>query len=281
MFNQNQHLFQVSDRPRYFGNEFHGKISREHSALLLRSDGEYLVRESVNESGMYCLVMKINGVLKNYRLFFDGAHYAVGDQKKFEKLTDLVEDGIIHMFIEHRAKNYIETMSKQSIYAQLKALQGEEIDLRQKASPYAEIPLDASYMTSTTSSSGISDGSDGPIYEAISDDAESIIINQPNRTTTLASKSSISNMSTGQASECSSSDSYQSPPGPNSRVEPHPKKKKGLMTSLKRSLSFSQKRKQRPKTATRQISVPNHFPNYEKSHDFKVSVFIIVRLVTN
>ena len=205
IFNQSQHLFQVADRPRYFGNEFHGRISREHSALLLRSDGEYLVRESVNEAGMYCLVMKINGCLKNYRLFFDGAHYAVGDQKKFDKLTELVEDGIIHMFIEHRAKNYIETMSKQSIYAQLKALQGEEIDLRQKASPYAEIPLDSSYMMSTTSSSGISTGSDGPIYEAISDDAESININQPNRTTlTLASKSSISNMSTGHASECSS-----------------------------------------------------------------------------
>ena len=224
---------------------------------------------------MYCLVMKINGVLKNYRLFFDGAHYAVGDQKKFAKLNDLVEDGIIHMFIEHRAKNYIETMSKQSIYAQLKALQGEEIDLRAtKASPYAEIPLNASYMTSTTSSSGISDGSDGPIYEAISDDSESIIgtINPAqNRTTTLASKSSISNMSTGQSSECSSSDSYQSPPG-NCCMSEQPKKKKGLMTSLKRSLSFSQKRK-RPTKACRQISTPPtaHFPNYEKSHDFKVS----------
>merc|ERR1712227_1087470 len=120
-------------------------------------------------------------------------------------------------------------MSKKSIYAQLRAMQGEEIDLRQKASPYAEIPLDASYMT-TTSSSGISDGSDGPVYEAISDDSESTI---PNRTTTLASKSSISNMSTGQSSECSS-DSYQSP-------KEEPKKKRGLMTSLKRSLSFSQK----------------------------------------
>lgn len=250
----------MPDRPSYFGNEFHGKISREHSALLLRNDGEYLVRESVNESGMYCLVMKINGVLKNYRLFFDGTNFAVGDQKKFNRLSDLVEDGIIHMFIEHRAKNYIETMSKKSIYAQLRAMQGEEIDLRQKASPYAEIPLDASYMT-TTSSSGISDGSDGPVYEAISDDSE--IERVPNRTTTLASKSSISNMSTGQSSECSS-DSYQSP-------KEEPKKKRGLMTSLKRSLSFSQKRK-RPVKSCRQISVPNHFPNYEKCHDFKVSL---------
>ena len=116
----------------------------------------------------------------------------------------------------------------------------------------------------------------------------------PIMTSSLASKSSISNMSTGQSSECSSSDSYHSTSPSSSPthkatqhsgqsslngIAPTPKKKRGLMTSLKRSLSFSQKRKNRP---TRNVSLPSTLPtqsshahpNYEKPHDFKVNISI-------
>ena len=323
------------NRPHCFGSEYHGKISREHSALLLRSDGEYLVRESSSEPG-YCLVLKINGVLKNYKLYYDGVYFCVGE-KKFSKLFDLVADGLIHLYIEHRAKNYIETMSKKSVYAQLKASQSEEIDARisnssrrtQHPAPYAEIPLSdtmtscnmTSYMTS--SSSGKSHGSmdsygyssADPVYETVSDGEDDqlsadalnladLALNLAS-SSSLTSKKSISNMSTGQSSDVSS-DSYNSPspssspshrPGHHGHhghhvtghvpahhvidLENGPKKaKRSLMTSLKRSLSFSQKSskgasKNRPKKTNLSCSMTSshNFPDYEKSHDFKVSVY--------
>ena len=126
-------LFQVKDRPNHFGAEFHGRLSREHAQLLCRSDGEYLVRESVSESGQHCLVLKINGEMKNYRLFYDSLQklYFVGE-KKFESLSELVRDGIIHLFIEAKAKSYIESMAKHSVYIEMKkAIESEEeIDAR-------------------------------------------------------------------------------------------------------------------------------------------------------
>jgi len=304
------------NRPHCFGSEYHGKISREHSALLLRSDGEYLVRESASEHG-YCLVLKINGVLKNYKLYYDGVYFCVGE-KKFTKLFDLVADGLIHLYIEHRAKNYIETMSKKSVYAQLKASQSEEIDARisTRPAPYAEIPL-SDHMTSymTSSSSGKSMDSYGyssadPVYETVSDGEEDMSADALNladlalnlaSSSSLTSKKSISNMSTGQSSDVSS-DSYNSPspssspshrPGHHGHhvtghvpahhvidLENGPKKaKRSLMTSLKRSLSFSQKSsksKNRPKKTSNlscSMTSSHNFPDYEKSHDFKVTTY--------
>jgi len=110
-------------------------------------------------------------------------------------------------------------------------------------------------------------------------------------------------MSTGQSSDVSS-DSYNSPspssspshrPGHHGHhghhvtghvpahhvidLENGPKKaKRSLMTSLKRSLSFSQKSsksKNRPKKTNLSCSMTSshNFPDYEKSHDFKVTTY--------
>ena len=315
----------MSERPDFFGTEFHGQINREMASLILRSDGEYLVRESAYEPGQYCLAMKINGCLKHYKLYHQNGYYNVGE-KRFTRLNDLVADGIINMFIEHNAKNYLETMTKKSVYARLRAAQYEEIDARTKQnvhtqhipSPYAECQLnDRHYMTSSSSGQSSLDqfssdqsvgtmSSADPVYESIiqSDEEDSEAVSlaslslHPNPTqilsSCLTSKSSIGNMSTGHASECSSSDSYTSPhgspthvhaPPPSNHIVPHiimdeeiaPKKKKtGLMTSLKRSLSFSHKNKRTrpPKTRT---NIPNtdvtpHCPDYEKKHNFTVSL---------
>ena len=77
--------------------------------------------------------MKINGQTKNYRLFYDLVEklFYVGE-KKFESLSELVRDGIIHLFIEARAKSYIESMAKHSVYVEMKkAIESEEeIDAR-------------------------------------------------------------------------------------------------------------------------------------------------------
>ncbi|CAB4037391.1 Hypothetical predicted protein [Paramuricea clavata] len=44
----------------------------------------------------------------NFRLYYDGMHYVA--EKRFETLNDLVEDGLISMYIEMNAKDYIDTM---------------------------------------------------------------------------------------------------------------------------------------------------------------------------
>ena len=77
--------------------------------------------------------MRINGEIKNYRLFFEPERrqFYVGE-KRFASLHELVADGIIHLFIEARAKSYIESMTKHSVYVEMKkAIESEEeIDAR-------------------------------------------------------------------------------------------------------------------------------------------------------
>lgn len=90
-----------------------------------------MVRESGTEFGQHCLVLRINGDIKNYRLYYDCCLFYVGE-KKFPSLNELVTDGIIHLFIEAKAKSYIESMSKHSVYVEMKkAIESEEeIDAR-------------------------------------------------------------------------------------------------------------------------------------------------------
>ena len=78
-------------------------------------------------------MLRCNGEIKNYRLFFDEIDhlYSVGE-KSFENVIDLVRDGLIHLFIENRAKSYIDNMEKTSVYVDIKrAIESEEeIDAR-------------------------------------------------------------------------------------------------------------------------------------------------------
>ena len=126
-------FIQVDSRPSYFGLEYHGKISRERASILCRSDGEFLIRECSSDASQHILVLRCNGEIKNYRLFFDEIDhlYSVGE-KSFENLIDLVRDGLIHLFIENRAKSYIDNMEKTSVYVDIKrAIESEEeIDAR-------------------------------------------------------------------------------------------------------------------------------------------------------
>lgn len=59
-------------------------------------------------------MIRFNGVTKNYRLFYDGYHY-VGD-KRFETLQDLVADGLITLYMETYAADYIAVMANESDY---------------------------------------------------------------------------------------------------------------------------------------------------------------------
>ncbi|XP_074624497.1 N-chimaerin-like [Acropora palmata] len=100
---------EVSNKPSHYGREFHGCISREEAdELVSESDGCYLVRESQRSPGSYTLTMRFGGVSKNFRLYYDGLHY-VGE-KRFQTIQDLVADGLITMYIDTYAKDYVDTM---------------------------------------------------------------------------------------------------------------------------------------------------------------------------
>ncbi|EDO42176.1 predicted protein, partial [Nematostella vectensis] len=87
---------------------FHGSISREEAdELVSRQDGCYLVRESQRSPWAYTLTMRFDGT-KNFRLYYDGMHY-VGD-KRFQTIHELVADGLITMYMDTYAKDYIDTM---------------------------------------------------------------------------------------------------------------------------------------------------------------------------
>ncbi|KAG8201103.1 hypothetical protein JTE90_028773 [Oedothorax gibbosus] len=105
---------EVYARPSHYGREFHGKISREEAERLLVEDGCYLVRESQRALGQYTLSMRFGGITKNFKLYYDGKHY-VGE-KRFDTIQDLVADGLISMYLEVHAGDYIATMCMESKY---------------------------------------------------------------------------------------------------------------------------------------------------------------------
>ncbi|XP_072268572.1 beta-chimaerin isoform X2 [Pyxicephalus adspersus] len=97
------------------GSTFHGMISREDAdALLCCAEGAYLIRESQRQPGCYTLALRFGHQTLNYRLFYDGKHF-VGE-KRFESIHDLVTDGLITLYIETKAAEYIAKMTTNPIY---------------------------------------------------------------------------------------------------------------------------------------------------------------------
>lgn len=66
---------------------------------------------------MTCLSLRFGGQTLNYRLFYDGKHF-VGE-KHFESVHDLVTDGLITLYIETKAAEYIAKMTTNPIYQHL------------------------------------------------------------------------------------------------------------------------------------------------------------------
>ncbi|RVE75519.1 hypothetical protein OJAV_G00017670 [Oryzias javanicus] len=106
---------EVENRPKYYGREFHGMISREETdQLLSQAEGSYLIRESQRQSGTYTLALRFGNQTRNFRLYHDGKHF-VGE-KRFESIHDLVTDGLITLYIETKAAEYIAKMTINPIY---------------------------------------------------------------------------------------------------------------------------------------------------------------------
>uniref|UniRef100_A0A8B9L0Y6 Chimerin 2 n=1 Tax=Astyanax mexicanus TaxID=7994 RepID=A0A8B9L0Y6_ASTMX len=109
---------EIESRPKYYGREFHGLISREQAdELLAGAEGAYLIRESQRQPGTCTLALSFGGQTLNYRLFYDGKHF-VGE-KRFESVHDLVTDGLITLYIETKAAEYIAKMTTNPIYQHL------------------------------------------------------------------------------------------------------------------------------------------------------------------
>ncbi|KAI4570488.1 hypothetical protein MJT46_006005, partial [Ovis ammon polii x Ovis aries] len=120
---------QVENRPKYYGREFHGIISREKADELLGGvEGAYILRESQRQPGCYTLALRFGNQTLNYRLFYDGKHF-VGE-KRFESIHDLVTDGLITLYIETKASEYISKMTTNPIYEHI----GYATLLREKVS---------------------------------------------------------------------------------------------------------------------------------------------------
>ncbi|MGH0159002.1 UNVERIFIED_CONTAM: hypothetical protein FKN15_062392, partial [Acipenser sinensis] len=105
----------VENRPKYYGREYHGMISREEADQLLTvAEGGYLIRESQRQPGTYTLALRFGNQTRNFRLYYDGKHF-VGE-KRFESIHDLVTDGLITLYIETKAAEYIAKMTINPIY---------------------------------------------------------------------------------------------------------------------------------------------------------------------
>ncbi|XP_054903778.1 beta-chimaerin isoform X2 [Poeciliopsis prolifica] len=109
---------EMESRPKYYGREFHGMISREYAdELLAGKEGAYLIRESQRQPGTHTLALSFGHQTLNYRLFYDGKHF-VGE-KRFESVHDLVTDALITLYIETKAAEYIAKMTTNPIYEHL------------------------------------------------------------------------------------------------------------------------------------------------------------------
>ncbi|XP_059906701.1 N-chimaerin-like isoform X3 [Gadus macrocephalus] len=94
---------------------YHGMVSREDADQLLnQAEGSYLIRESQRQPGTYTLALRFRNQTKNFRLYHDGKHFVA--EKRFESIHDLVTDGLITLYIETKAAEYIAKMTINPIY---------------------------------------------------------------------------------------------------------------------------------------------------------------------
>ncbi|RMC05161.1 hypothetical protein DUI87_18345 [Hirundo rustica rustica] len=136
----------VENRPKYYGREFHGIISREQADEILAGvEGAYILRESQRQPGCYTLALRFGNQTLNYRLFYDGKHF-VGE-KRFESIHDLVTDGLITLYIETKASEYISKMTTNPIYEHI----GYATLLREKVSRRLSRTKNESRKASVTS----------------------------------------------------------------------------------------------------------------------------------
>nr|CAB3262974.1 uncharacterized protein LOC100186049 [Phallusia mammillata] len=109
---------EIANRPYFYGGEYHGLITREDGERLCLEEGNFLIRGSQTERGRFTLVLRVLGGVKNFKLYFDDGKHYVGE-KRFDSVYALAEDGLITMYVEHHAQNYIPNMAREPVYNSL------------------------------------------------------------------------------------------------------------------------------------------------------------------
>ncbi|XP_076818453.1 uncharacterized protein LOC143464530 [Clavelina lepadiformis] len=109
---------EVSNRPHFYGEEYHGLISRDAGERLCKDEGNFLIRESQNDPGRFTLVLRVLNMVKNFKLYYEDGKHFVGE-KKFDSVYDLAQDGLITMYVESKAQDYIESMAREPVYNSL------------------------------------------------------------------------------------------------------------------------------------------------------------------
>ncbi|XP_028967452.1 N-chimaerin [Galendromus occidentalis] len=107
----------IRNRPPHYGKEFHGLMERSEAEAIVRAEGEgsFLVRESSREPNQFSLVFLFDGHPRNYRLYYTDDQHYVG-AKRFNNLEDLVADGLITMYLDTHAGEYINQMCNEANY---------------------------------------------------------------------------------------------------------------------------------------------------------------------
>ena len=93
----------VPNKPPFFAEEFHGRISREEVEELLTgkdsgpaTNGRYLVRESNTFPGTYSLSLAYEGTINHYKLFYENGFYFTERNSdrtsKYHNIEELVGD---------------------------------------------------------------------------------------------------------------------------------------------------------------------------------------------
>jgi hypothetical protein len=108
---------ELPDCPAYYGEEFHGSISREETSRLLgTTEGNYLVRSGLSHAGSYSLSFVFGGQVRHYRLYYDAEEkrHLVGE-KPFDTIEDLVQDGLITLYMEaNNVEEYLQTARRRT-----------------------------------------------------------------------------------------------------------------------------------------------------------------------
>jgi len=97
-----------------FGRAFHGYLRGTEAKALLKEDGEFLVRKrDTDGEDEFILSFKFKGHLKSYLITYDdnsGLIYIGEREKGYGRLEELVQEGLITMYLDSEAGPYIDLM---------------------------------------------------------------------------------------------------------------------------------------------------------------------------
>lgn len=104
------------DRPKFYGNEYHGILDHRKAALLLESEpnGSFLTRKGNQFNDFYTLTWRFDDKIHHFKLYYDGSHFL--DDKRYETIYDLVADGLIKKHMELKAGHILDMINSHTNY---------------------------------------------------------------------------------------------------------------------------------------------------------------------